>query len=190
MSIRWGLPVSSADHARASEIAPTCPTTGPSADGPISVADQAGGDDRAAPAGRCAAMVCSLPARARGRSAKRGRHDTFELGIAEPGREAAQAGVLAQYGAAFWGGKTVERQWWDGRLGRVLGLEDEDHCWVAWHVVNEPAQVEIDCVPADELIAWHRVETSPNRHRGRIVVLDRNGVLRAHQIHAVPIASR
>ena len=53
-------------------------------------------------------------------------------------------------------GQIVERQWSDGRLGRVLGWDDEDHCWVQWSLRADPSHVETEYVAAEDLIAWCR----------------------------------
>lgn len=57
----------------------------------------------------------------------------------------------------FWRGQLVERHWPDGRLGCVLGWDDEDHCWVRWEIRATPGHVEIECVAADDVIAWHPI---------------------------------
>ena len=57
----------------------------------------------------------------------------------------------------FGRGQLVEDQWYDGRLGRVLGWDDEDHCWVQWRTRADPSRVQIECVAAEDLIARYPV---------------------------------
>lgn len=57
----------------------------------------------------------------------------------------------------FWRGQLVERQWYDGRLGYVLGYDDEDHCWVQWRNRAGPSQTQTEREATEDLIAWYPI---------------------------------
>lgn len=90
VSITWGLPISRADHARAAQIAPTCPTTSPRSDRPTSLRrDTDGGHG-----GHTLPSLASWPGRQESNSPAR------------PSCRAVPTGVMASCALATWGDRS------------------------------------------------------------------------------------